>query len=820
VTDYILERPPEASDSISCILGNGKRVFFNMDADSTAAERNKAAKELRPAGTGMLLQRSMKDILASIDEKKRARYVESEGTTEIEPAPAPKDKGGRANRLWVDKYKPEKFSQLLSDEKINREVLSWIKEWDPLSFPSAQKSKPAAAATMLSPLMQKPQSAEAAGGMAMSKKALRPEKESLLLMLSGPPGSGKTTLAHIIARHAGYEPMEINASDDRSPKILRDRIIAAMESQSVFGSGKPRCIILDEIDGALGGGEGKGLAGVLTELCNSPLSARERKAGANDDEDGSPAKKKRGGGAGGKGQHPVVRPIICICNDFYAAALRPLRPYARVHTFAKANGRRLVDRLKIICKREQLQVPAHTLRAVVEGTDNDIRACLHSLQFLRPGMKGGATAAAIGRKDVGKNIFEIWNEAFASPKRQSKARPMIGGAASGDAVNDPLGADSGGTLTASGSFLSMTKSHFDSGQHDKIIEGIYHNLGRTHFSDPGMEKINQMHEWLGHADLFSHEIRAKQAFNLTPFLPLVTTAAHQLIGAVAIGRPNISFPKAEGLLRMNQTQNMNILQTFTDGLDLHSNGRDQRQVVCNLLTPLMTILAPSMREVSVSLFSPEEKQTMERLVQVLGSCKLNFIPTSRNHFQRNTGADRYSQNSSTFFSDGYELDPPVHVLLRFNDDSCNEGRKLGPELKKLVAHEVNLAAMRRGSTMTIEGEPMSIDDPLAPDTGKGKGKGGSPKDGSAKKRDLATSALASETARKIAEKLAEAAAAKPVSGASWLSSGNSARNKRARKQTAAGRGKKKEMPYKFKYQAGYTNAVKRPVFVRDFLDLD
>lgn len=42
-----------------------------------------------------------------------------------------------------------------------------------------------------------------------------------IALLSGPPGLGKTTLAHIAARHAGYNVVEVNASDERSPDTFR-----------------------------------------------------------------------------------------------------------------------------------------------------------------------------------------------------------------------------------------------------------------------------------------------------------------------------------------------------------------------------------------------------------------------------------------------------------------------------------------------------------------------------------------------------------------------------------------------------------------------
>jgi replication factor C subunit 1 len=40
------------------------------------------------------------------------------------------------------------------------------------------------------------------------------------LLLSGPPGIGKTSAAHLMAKVAGYTPIELNASDVRSKKLI------------------------------------------------------------------------------------------------------------------------------------------------------------------------------------------------------------------------------------------------------------------------------------------------------------------------------------------------------------------------------------------------------------------------------------------------------------------------------------------------------------------------------------------------------------------------------------------------------------------------
>jgi replication factor C subunit 1 len=40
------------------------------------------------------------------------------------------------------------------------------------------------------------------------------------VLVSGPPGIGKTTSAHLMAKEAGYNPIELNASDARSKKLV------------------------------------------------------------------------------------------------------------------------------------------------------------------------------------------------------------------------------------------------------------------------------------------------------------------------------------------------------------------------------------------------------------------------------------------------------------------------------------------------------------------------------------------------------------------------------------------------------------------------
>jgi hypothetical protein len=61
-------------------------------------------------------------------------------------------------------------------------------------------------------------------------------------------------------------------------------------------------------------------------------------------------------GKKGKRSTPLMRPIICICNDVYAPALRPLREAAEVVEVLPPHPRMLQARLRDVCDRERVAV--------------------------------------------------------------------------------------------------------------------------------------------------------------------------------------------------------------------------------------------------------------------------------------------------------------------------------------------------------------------------------------------------------------------------------------------------------------------------------
>ncbi|TEB20639.1 hypothetical protein C9890_0037, partial [Perkinsus sp. BL_2016] len=78
----------------------------------------------------------------------------------------------------------------------------------------------------------------------------------------------------------------------------------------------------------------------------------------------------------------LLHPIICICNDLYVPALRPLRQVAHILQVKPIGPVQLSLRLKTICDREGLKINTRTLVDLSELMDSDVRSTLNALQFL------------------------------------------------------------------------------------------------------------------------------------------------------------------------------------------------------------------------------------------------------------------------------------------------------------------------------------------------------------------------------------------------------------------------------------------------------
>ncbi|KJP85361.1 hypothetical protein AK88_05022 [Plasmodium fragile] len=245
---------------------------------------------------------------------------------------------------FVEKYRAKYFSELLTDEAINREVLLWMKQWT---------ERIAKGQTNMTPTHEHDQNEQ--------DEARKNNEFQRILLLGGSAGKGKTTLAYVIANHFKFNIIEINGSDDRNKETLIPLVESIVCNNSI-GS-KPNICIIDEVDGLTS--TQQNIEAIIKFLM----------------------KKDR------RNKSIIRRPIICICNDIYHKSLKELRKISKVVVVDSVNHEMLKARISFICDKEGISIANEAVNKLVEICKGDIRAILNTICFLSIG--GAATASGV-----------------------------------------------------------------------------------------------------------------------------------------------------------------------------------------------------------------------------------------------------------------------------------------------------------------------------------------------------------------------------------------------------------------------------------------
>ncbi len=205
---------------------------------------------------------------------------------------------------WTEKHRPKYFS----DVKGQDMVIEKIREFLYNARIDARKGK-------------------------LQKKAI---------ILHGPPGIGKTTIAHAAANESNSEIFELNASDLRNSQKLREILRPATKQQSLIKKGK--IILVDEVDG-------------ISRTDRGGLQELLRLIGS------------------------TSHPIIITANDIWGKKFSELRRKAETVQLKEINYKLIKDYLIEILRKEKKFIEQDILTNIAIKARGDIRAAINDLQI-------------------------------------------------------------------------------------------------------------------------------------------------------------------------------------------------------------------------------------------------------------------------------------------------------------------------------------------------------------------------------------------------------------------------------------------------------
>lgn len=293
----------------------------------------------------------------------------------------------RSQQLWTDKYAPTEMRQICGNKKNVEMLYSWLETW----FQTDHPGKPFKGA---------------------------PIENYRAVLISGPPGTGKTTAANLVARKLGYDIIEKNASDVRSKKLLNSELKVCLDNTSVAGyfkvAQRPPGEVKPEVDQSEQDRNDKRFVLIMDEV--DGMSSGDN------------------GGVAQLSQFARITktPMILICNDKSLPKMRLFDRSCYDMTWRRPTAREMKSRLMTIAHREGLKLDPSVVDQLCESTHNDIRQIINIMSQVNLTQKtlGFDSSAAVKKsweKEVALKPFDVVGRMLSSGSYGDGGRYDING---------------------------------------------------------------------------------------------------------------------------------------------------------------------------------------------------------------------------------------------------------------------------------------------------------------------------------------------------------------------------------------------------------
>ncbi|MBL7206527.1 MAG: replication factor C large subunit [Candidatus Aenigmarchaeota archaeon] len=229
--------------------------------------------------------------------------------------------------LWVDRHRPETTAGIVGQEKCVSEALQFLNEW----------------------------------------------KKGKALLISGPPGIGKTLFAETYTTENNLQLVQLNASDKRTKKEIELQLSDASRQTTLFHKGK--IILIDEVDGISGRSDRGAGSAILKIIKGSSF------------------------------------PIILIANDPYSSKLSGLKRSCKHVKFQKIRSASISKKLREIIEKENLKIKDEIIDSIAGFSNGDMRSAITDFQTAS---NLGEDLESLGFRERLKDIYDILPTIFFS----------------------------------------------------------------------------------------------------------------------------------------------------------------------------------------------------------------------------------------------------------------------------------------------------------------------------------------------------------------------------------------------------------------------